>query len=1555
MVTNKKSILFVFITLVLLLGVSTVNAVDINDTTAIPDKTQDVVDIQKTITDSKVIKTDNTPKKTYKNKNVKKATTHNVTNSTVSQYFIKDKNYTLADNISEGDTLDIQGKITGLDDKNFSMIINKPINIISSTHDGYIDLNTTAGSYFGDDPGTTFAITTGADFTNVTGITLHNTQLWISAVNNVTVNNISAIVEDRRVGSGVGQTTIRNGAENITIKNSLISTTNNGGSSSVVLAWANHCLIENCTILGEGNVGNLFYITTFNVEIPQGTVSNSFNTLKNCYIRGPTTASAISVAVVLSGSNNKIVNNTIDNQGSGIGIQFGAGAFSNYTIANNTLLGNAGIAGFYNSIIENNTIAASLTVINSTARNNTVQGGLTITNSTARNNTVKGSTTINGKSDLTENTLTSVTMTAVGASNSTIINNTITGLISIQKQATNITVEDNIIKTTQPYALSVTTTGNIIKNNYITARAKASEDAVNIVDGNTFENNTPTGATYNITDDTYTNFFGSDGKQLDNITNFTKLNFIGEFNNKNFTFDNVIVTINGINAILNDATITTKNSALIDMSNITINTKNTNAIVLNSNSNFIQDVNITHNGSTSILINSKSNSLSKIIININSTTNNTSVISITKSNNTITQNNIIANGNITAINITSSEEPITNIVLSQNNITIIGDNVNGIMLNGNISMTSPKQNNIKLVATENANGIILNGNSHDNTIESNNINITANADANGIIIANATNKGYKQIIQSNNINITSRNAIGINAQLNFAYAMGTISKNCILINSTDKVVAINYVGDNLTAQSNTINVTSKSNNPENAAITLKGNNLQIKGYTINAINASAVIIKDSNNTILNSSNCRSNSTNPIELINTQNSTIYSISANTESNSVINLINSSNNIITKNTIIANIIYGGNKVVKTDANSKNNTIEENLPLIYILTNETYKDLFDENGDLKVNCTDLYLQSDLYGVIIGLNQRVNLVNMGNYTLYNTTLRFTGNYGSITESNLNIQNINKTAIISNLTSSNEITITYSNINVTGDVPVFILAMANDSQKRSTLCFKNTNITLTGNNVIMANITGLGANANKQPIFNVMSSNINITANKSARFIEAYYGCEKISSNNITINAPNIQAITNNQSNVYALDKNNIILNGVNVTLLNETNTTASKTLMNNKINITANKTTPFYVVDSKYGYSFLYNTININVTETLNGHQPAFYTPDSTVKSNTIRITDAQGNQILGNEAVIAKTVSSNTPKDKYHTFIDIISNIKYNQPGNITITLVDLYGNPIENTPFNVTIDGQTYTIENATANITLIPKSRNITATVNYTGNENSTYQDLYEEVPLNIIKGDSNITIYINSDIRAGETLNLVAVIEDNGQLVKDGFVVFKLNGVTLKDAEGNRIKVRVVNGVAQLNYTIPAEYSAKDYILTCVFASEDYARVDTNQTITIMKKEIHLQPTQITYVNNSLTIKGDILDSLKAIKVHDNIKFTLKINGKTQINRAISTNGTLDIDYKIALRQGNHNITICLGENNHYKGYNMTILINNPITPTPIINTENNTTIKVEE
>ncbi|PWL08726.1 hypothetical protein [Methanosphaera cuniculi] len=132
---NSKYLFLGLTLLILLISVGSISATDNTTSTTEQISTTDTLnDVVTTINpkiEDKKLETNKTNKinkinskketKTINtNKSVKKQTTHIVTNSTVTQYFDKNNNYTLSSSVADGDTLDIQGNISNLDDKDFN-------------------------------------------------------------------------------------------------------------------------------------------------------------------------------------------------------------------------------------------------------------------------------------------------------------------------------------------------------------------------------------------------------------------------------------------------------------------------------------------------------------------------------------------------------------------------------------------------------------------------------------------------------------------------------------------------------------------------------------------------------------------------------------------------------------------------------------------------------------------------------------------------------------------------------------------------------------------------------------------------------------------------------------------------------------------------------------------------------------------------------------------------------------------------------------------------------------------------------------------------------------------------------------------------------------------------------------------------------------------------------------------------------------------------------------------------------------------------------------------
>ncbi|WP_288578223.1 Ig-like domain repeat protein, partial [uncultured Methanobrevibacter sp.] len=496
-----------------------------------------------------------------------------VTNETFFDYFI---NGTLADYVPEGATLDFRGKFYSHDDVKFDLAINKPINMISTTGDAFIDLNTTAGSLLGENPGSCFTINNGGSGSNVSGIIFHNTQVWIYDAHNVVLNNISVIVENKRVGSGVGTTAIRHGSTNVTLKNSYIYTSNNGGSSSIVLTHVQNCTVENNTIVGEGNVGNLLYLNTFNDAGCD--LSNDYNKIINNKITGPSPAAGICYGIGINGNNNLIAGNVINYAGNGIVPAWGA-APNNNTYCDNVLIGGASMSVAANSIAYNNTVSGTLTIgSGSVAYNNTAKAISASSNSVVSNssatatltvqagakvaNVTAASLSVNGKNAVIEN----VSISGVGtigssATNTTLINSTFGGMLTVQS-AKNTIKYNNIVLATGDAAILATGGDNVITNNYLIAGDKLGDNAVNsTVETNIVKDNLP-GGIVNVTITAKDVFEGSDviiDVTVESLSNLTE-KFMLKINNKeyvlSFTDSKANVTISDLTAGKYDIAVT---------------------------------------------------------------------------------------------------------------------------------------------------------------------------------------------------------------------------------------------------------------------------------------------------------------------------------------------------------------------------------------------------------------------------------------------------------------------------------------------------------------------------------------------------------------------------------------------------------------------------------------------------------------------------------------------------------------------------------------------------------------------------------------------------------------------------------------------------------------------------------------------------------------------------------------------------------------------------------------------------------------------------------------
>ena len=417
MMKNTKILFSIFFIFLFFVSISLVNATAENDTQSLSEVNQ--------------LKNELNTGESYQTTE----NTHVLNTSSFKEYVTDGK---FNEKVSEGDTIDIQGK---LDSPKFAINITKPVNIISSTNDAYIDLDTRSLGTNGEYTKGMFQISEGSAGTNITGITFHNTRVWVYNTFDVHIDNITVLCE-QNTGSGVGSFSIRANSHDVTVTNSYFKTIHNGGHSNVVVAGASNCLFENNTVFAdarEGNVGNVFYLTTY------GGSTNTNITIRNNTIRSVFSDNqglAICMGLVLEGTGHLIENNYI-NALSAVGPQWADENYGVRTDIDNVTFRNNYVTGGANLIF------------NGSFYNNTLDCIAHFSHNIAYNNTIEKNVFINDNVIFENNTAKKITV-----------------------EGSNNTLNNNVIYSDEDYAVTIKDENNTLTNNKLLSNLGYGEDAI---------------------------------------------------------------------------------------------------------------------------------------------------------------------------------------------------------------------------------------------------------------------------------------------------------------------------------------------------------------------------------------------------------------------------------------------------------------------------------------------------------------------------------------------------------------------------------------------------------------------------------------------------------------------------------------------------------------------------------------------------------------------------------------------------------------------------------------------------------------------------------------------------------------------------------------------------------------------------------------------------------------------------------------------------------------------------------------------------------------------
>ncbi|OED30034.1 Ig-like domain repeat protein [Methanosphaera sp. WGK6] len=580
------------------------------------------------------------------------------------------------------------------------------------------------------------------------------------------------------------------------------------------------------------------------------------------------------------------------------------------------------------------------------------------------------------------------------------------------------------------------------------------------------------------------------------------------------------------------------------------------------------------------------------------------------------------------------------------------------------------------------------------------------------------------------------------------------------------------------------------------------------------------------------------------------------------NKTIEMRNAGNYTIYNGTIIARGNISGITIDGPNINNVNkpaiitdlnNTIQSNICIyrskITVTGDNVTAVISERKSDTQLNTVYLY--------------QTNIILKGkNATVVYYTGNVTGNTISgqlrIARSNITVQAEDNSIVFN--ANAVDMCLDYNNVSQSGKNVITILANEYALYYQYS-GFSYNNVSLNGDNVSVIYATNkIGSRSGY-----FQGNNINLTSNNPITAITLDGRNNYVSQNNITINTYN---------------KNTPVVSVVNNSRVTDNYISAYDVCGNAAVEaipgVTISGNTPEYVqvivtMNDITGFVNQENTITAKVTDLAgnnnveglvtftnangkvigtatidNGVATIDYVP-SHIMDSTITVTYT-GNGVYDTKNTTANIVIKRLPTtikvDPVTAYIgDVIT---------LTATITDSENNAITNGKVIFKVNGKTlrdaegntiyatvkdgkYVVENITVLSGWAKTSSVITAVYGGYGDFessriNTTFTVTKREVKATV---DSVTT-------KAGETVTFTVKLTDN-ITVTGGKVVFKLNGKTLRDDNGNVLYGTVTDGVAKVTYTLPAKMSAKTYTLTSVFSSGIYNRAEANATLTVTK------------------------------------------------------------------------------------------------------------------
>ena len=655
-------------------------------------------------------------------------------------------------------------------------------------------------------------------------------------------------------------------------------------------------------------------------------------------------------------------------------------------------------------------------------------------------------------------------------------------------------------------------------------------------------------------------------------------------------------------------------------------------------------------------------------------------------------------------------------------------------------------------------------------------------------------------------------------------------------------------------------------------------------------------------------------------------TSFKIEANdtTIQNMIINNTDTSNYII--NTMGNNNLIRNNNLIQYNNNGLTAAIKDSNSKNTIITNNTInvtgpaRDITYGSGASIANTQ----------AILSINADTSTIEYNNITVQNSTDSELAPFGTIE------------AITAPQGKNNKIQ--YNNIEVTGSRFVYGINTL-DTVKNNQIIYNN--ITATGYRYTDGIQVGNGAQDN-----NIAFNNINLTCFNDTPVDEAAisYGIiitsqggetsinNNIQENNITINGAVNYGIEVYTSSNTDITQNNIILTGVKSMGIGYAHSPNSQ-VTKNTIIINDDSSQPLNSVTEEIQPASIGIRIqqdsdsitienNIIKTNDIEKTDKTISTEDSNAMIRFNKLISSTG---YGSDSITTNPEKFNLIRDNTintYTKLEIPIIAIVNSTIEAKIYVVDEYNNPIT---------GGYVTFRKGWDDIANVSVTDGI-ATSKFTFTELETFILIttYWPTSTGLIGSSDEKTIRIE-DVRtiisidevsatAGQTVTLTARVTDQmGNNFNGGKVTFKVNGKTVKDANGKVVYAKVVDGVATATYEVPLDMSGKEVNITATYtgnAKYNKANTSITQTVASTAPTLTITPLEeAVSAGSGITLKAKVAMGDTPITTG---KVVFKINGKTVkdangkvIYAKVNSNGEVTVDYDLPenMKAGVYNLT----------------------------------------